>query len=101
MYVADTTAGTAVYTAGYYENSDGEDQPCYWKGTVRVDLSLPSHANAFGILAIRVVDNIVYTAGWYGDENTDRHLFYWKDTTFVHVGKIGQAIIDDIFIEVK
>jgi hypothetical protein len=55
-----------VYTAGYYYSSaEGHNVPCYWTGTARTDLSVPTGADYVIAKSIYVDDGAVYTAGFY------------------------------------
>jgi hypothetical protein len=50
-----------VYTAGA-----NDDKPCYWRGTTRIDLPIPSGFSGGSAFAITVTaDRTVYTAGSY------------------------------------
>lgn len=66
-----------VYTAGYYYSSaEGHIVPCYWTGTTRTDLPLPTGADYARAESIFVYGGVVYAAG-YGMIGTRGVPCYW------------------------
>jgi hypothetical protein len=73
LYAKWTTAA-GIYSAGYYVNANNVNVACYWKNTVRHDLTDgTSGAQAHDIT---VVGDIVYTAGYYRN-GTTMVACYW------------------------
>jgi len=70
---AITVADGIVYTAGNYNvgvylqdgGGDWVETACYWKGTERINLPVPSGTNFSRVSAITVVGGTVYTVGYY------------------------------------
>jgi len=76
-------ANDEVYIAGK------ENGACYWKGTTRIALPVPSDATYSIATSITVINGVVYTAGYYSrgssinyDIKTSRAC-YWIGTTRV------------------
>ncbi len=83
----------AIYMAGYVQNSDGIELPCYWKNNntpVILDLLFGGYQNGHA-RAIQAVDNTVYTVGYniLLDEVDEANNFYapcyWAGNTCVEL----------------
>jgi two-component system phosphate regulon response regulator PhoB len=72
------TDGT-VYTADINDDSE----LCYWRGTTKVNLPVPSDSGGGSVNAIAVTaDGTVYTAGYYTKGGVEKPC-YWRDTTII------------------
>lgn len=80
-WVAEGNGGNsddvAVYTAGYYVNSENVQVACYWKNTVRYDLT--DGTSSAQVHDITIVGDNVYTAGYYRNGATLIPC-YWINT---------------------
>lgn len=70
-----------VYIAGYVDNADGVNEPCYWHNGNRTDLSKISTSGHAVALAIDYAGNDVYVAGYNGDNVGKRIPCFWKNGT--------------------
>ena len=75
------SGGVTIYTAGAYYNNAGKEVPCYWKGTARTDLQVPTGAERGYGQAITVSGRTVYTAGCYVNSNGILIPCYWTGST--------------------
>ena len=70
-----------VYIAGYVDNADGYNDPCYWHNGARTDLSKISPTRNGVANAIDNAGNDVYVAGYVGN-STGQHIpCIWKNGT--------------------
>lgn len=70
-----------VYIAGFVDNADGVNDPCYWHNGNRTDLSKISPSGHAVATAIDYAGNDVYVTGYSGN-NEGRHIpCLWKNGT--------------------
>lgn len=68
-----------VYIAGYIDNEDGVNEPCYWHNGGRTDLSKISSFGHGAATAIDIDGNTVYVAGYTNDAVDSRIPCIWKN----------------------
>lgn len=70
-----------IYIAGYVDNADGVNDPCYWHNGNRTDLSKVSPSGHAVATAIDYAGSDVYVAGYSGDNVGKRIPCLWKNGT--------------------
>lgn len=70
-----------LYIAGWIDNADGVNEPCYWSGGSRTDLSKITPSGHGAATAIHVSGNDVYVAGYSSKTGGSHVPCMWKNGT--------------------
>lgn len=91
--------GPVIYSVGYdWNENDGMKSICYFKGTTRINLTIPSGIYIPQYISIAVApDNTVYTALCYATIDSDMLSCYWKDNVYT---PIDNPVSNDLRVSV-
>ncbi len=93
----ETPEDVAVYTAGYYVNSNNKRVACYWINNTKYDLT--DGSGSAQALDITVVNDVVYTAGYYMNGSTLIPCYWINDKKYelCDMPDYGEALAIEVY----